>query len=174
MMNMRNLIFIATFSVLLMACEGKKAAESGGEVAVASEKVFEVKELMDDPDGMIDQMVQVQGTVTHVCRHSGKRLHLVDLESEKMIRLEAGEKIVRFERDLEGSDIIATGILRKQVIDDSYIESLAGEGHGEQHHEGEEASEGEERAANFRAMLERSGQEEIVMYWLDGESFEEN
>ncbi len=172
---MKNLFIWLLVIIVVGACQGKKASQAEQGVALASDKVFAVQELMGDPDPMIDKMVRVQGTVTHVCRHSGKRLHLVDLESEQMLRLEAGDKIVRFERELEGSDIIATGILRKQVIDDNYIKSLGKENHGEGHHneEGTE-SENEERAANFRAMLENSGEQEIVMYWLDGEAFTEN
>jgi hypothetical protein len=178
--------------VLFFACGGNKSgsSESGGQTSSAVNDsttevvIIPVEELLKNPDRYVDKEIKVEGMVTHVCKHSGQRLHLSDEQGTGNIRVEAGDKIKRFERDLEGSEIVAQGILRRQVIDEAHIEEMAKNGRGgngmHMEDEGEEGKAGtgeeadaQERANNMRKMLQESGEDRIVTYWLDGESFEE-
>lgn len=178
--------------VLFFACGGNKSdsSESGGQtssainVSITEVDIIPVEELLKNPDSYVDKEIKVEGLVTHVCKHSGQRLHLSNERGNGNIRVEAGDKIKRFERDLEGSEIVAQGVLRRQVIDEAHIEEMAKNGRGgkgmHMEDEGEEGTadagkeaDAQERASNMRKMLEESGKDRIVTYWLDGESFEE-
>lgn len=176
---------------LFFACGGKKTDRTGAREQASADgqgdgqivAVITVGELLKEPEAYVDREIKVEGLVTHVCKHSGQRLHLSSGQGADRIRVEAGGDIKRFERDLEGSEIVATGILRKQVIDEAYIEEMERNGRGPKgmHAEDEnEAAEGEgaepgagEQAQNMRKMLKEQGTDRIVMYWLEGESFEE-
>ena len=194
-MKKTGIIFLSV--VLFFACENKKADQSASddqissvaEVEAPAVEVIMVADLLANPDDLVDKEIQVEGLVTHVCKHSGQRLHLSNEQGEGKIRIEAGDKIKRFDRELEGSEIVATGILRKQVIDEAYISELEqsgrrgkgdhgdhgdhdGEGAGEEEGE-EEELDAQEQAQNMREMLKERGTDRIVNYWIDGESFKE-
>lgn len=187
-----GIIFLSV--VLFFACENKKTDQfasddqisSVEEVEAPTVEVILVADLLVNPDDLVGKEIQVEGLVTHVCKHSGQRLHLSNEQGEGKIRIEAGDKIKHFDRELEGSEIVATGILRKQVIDEAYISELEQSGrrgkgdHGDHDGEGAGGEEGEEeeadvqeQAQNMREMLKESGKDRIVNYWIDGESFKE-
>ncbi len=191
MQILKTTIFVL-LTFLVFACNSKKADSPGSEPATGKTgmedinviEVIPVAELLKNPDDYVDKEVRVEGLVTHVCRHSGQRLHLSDQNGEVRLRVEAGNEIKRFERDLEGSEIIAVGVLRKQVIDETYIEEMEHSGRGpkgmhvEDENDAGEKDSGEEadmqqQAENMRKMLKERGTDRIVMYWLDGASFEE-
>ncbi len=184
-----GIVFLSV--VFFFACENKKAGQSAtedqlssvAEIEAPAVEVIMVADLLANPDDLVGKEIQVEGLVTHVCKHSGKRLHLSDEKGEGKIRVEAGDIIKQFERDLEGSEIVATGVLRKQVIDEASIAELEQSGrvrkgnhvdHGDDEGQGEEEEPGaQEQAKNMRKMLEESGTDKIVTYWIDGESFKE-
>jgi hypothetical protein len=150
MRTIQHLFILAIF--FLGACNGKQDKVAGTQIPEAAVQAISVHDLLQDPGKYVDQAVVITGTVTHVCKHAGKRLHLTGAQEGETIRVEAGEAISRFERELEGSMITAHGILRS---------SAAGTGHEEGHqHGGDEMAEEAECSSS-----------ETVNYWLDGQSF---
>lgn len=168
------LVFISLF----FACN-EKPASSGSSAdnpdAEVVEAVVLVDDLMSDPDAYVGKVIELEGLVTHVCKHSGKRLHLTSSATNEMVRVEATGDINQFERELEGSDVRITGLVQKQVIDEDYLSKWENEmaGKGENHDHNESAEESEQ-ITNMRKRLEDSGQEQLVSYWVDGTSFEVN
>lgn len=151
---------------------GASAKDTGTEEV---ETVVLVDDLMQDPDAYVGKVIELEGLVTHVCKHSGKRLHLTSAATSKMVRVEATGDINQFERELEGSDVRIKGLVQKQVIDEDYLakweNEMANKGEDHDHSEGEEESE---QINNMRKRLEESGQDQLVSYWVDGTSFEVN
>ena len=78
--------------------------------------------LLEKPEQFTDKQVVLTGTVTHVCKHGGKRLHITDIETKDVIRVESGEDMSAFARELEGSDVVVTGILHETRIDQAYLD----------------------------------------------------
>jgi hypothetical protein len=126
--------------------------------------------------------VIITGTATHVCKHSGKRLHLLAGDEKTMIRLEAGE-IGQFDRELEGSNIIAKGIFHRDVIDEEYLAKWAdemdqeGKGMGKRmgkgnHKSDEEAQEEEGRMKQYKGMMGETSEGHLENFWVEGISFE--
>jgi len=130
---------IPLFALLLLAaCDSRPEGEAMDVMTLP--QFFEVAE------DYVDQQVSLTGTVTHVCRHGGKRLHIVDTETNDRIRVESGENMAAFARELEGSDIVVTGYLRETRVDEAYLdeweqeviaEHMAEHDHGEHEHHGD-------------------------------------
>lgn len=174
-MKPSNLLLIILV-IGLFGCSGTSNKEQNAQVLDEEVQVaatVNVDDLLQDPDKFIGQKIQITGLVTHVCKHSGKRLHLTSAETNQMIRVEAAEGINQFQRELEGSNIVVAGIMQKEVINEDYLAKWENELKGESHesHSEAEQMENEEQIKNMRQRLADSGQSELVSYWLDGNSF---
>jgi hypothetical protein len=176
MKTIQQIIYALIFVVF--SCNSPESSEKSvsGDATSPLLAVVQVDQIIENPDAFIDQKVKVEGMVTHVCRHSGKRLHLNSKSTNKMIRVEAAEGINQFERELEGSDIVVEGIFHRQIIDEDYLakwenEGMEGEGvHIE--HSSTESEAKEEQIRNMRKQLQESGQDQLVSLWIDGNRFE--
>jgi hypothetical protein len=170
-------IIISLFFLMVYSCTGpENSGSAGSETSSEIPEKLMVDQILEQAEDFTDKKVQVEGMVSHVCRHSGKRLHLTSKFSGKMIRVEAAEGINQFARELEGSDIVVEGVLHKQVIDEDYLakwenEGLEGQGvHIE--HGSEEAEAREEQIRSMRKRLQESGKDQLVSLWIDGNSFQ--
>lgn len=152
------------------------------EAAIANElvdinveaPVLNVATLLEKALDYDGKEVMIVGTVTHVCKHSGKRLHLMGNDEKTKVRLEAGQ-IGQFKRTLEGSDIIARGIFRREVIDEEYLakwaDELNKEGSGD-HKSHEEEEEEIGKMNRYREMMKETEEGYLENFWVDGISFE--
>ena len=176
MKTVQFIIYVLVFVVF--ACNNPKKSDNdlSDESAESPVEVVMVDQILENPEAYADKKVKVEGLVTHVCRHSGKRLHLTSKSSSNMIRIEAAEGINQFQRELEGNDIIVEGIFHRQIIDEDYLarwenEGMEGEGvHME--HNSAETEANQELIQTMRRQLEESGNEQLVSLWIDGNSFQ--
>jgi len=176
MKTVHFIIYALVFVVFACSNAGKSDNNQSNEAPDSPEEVIMVDQILENPDAFADKKVKVEGLVTHVCKHSGKRLHLTSKSSSKMIRVEAADGIIQFQRELEGNDIVIEGIFHRQVVDEDYLakwenESMEGEGvHME--HDAAEADANQELIQNMRRQLEESGNEQLVSLWIDGNSYQ--
>ncbi|PLX28323.1 MAG: hypothetical protein C0600_09950 [Ignavibacteria bacterium] len=117
---MKRLFPLALVALLFVAC-GKTETDNADTDATAG-SALKVTALLADAEANIDQEMTIEGTVTHVCKHGGRRVHLTDIETNEKIRVEAPEDMPAFARELEGSDIVVTGVLRETRIDAAYLD----------------------------------------------------
>ena len=194
---MKQLVVIALAAVLLTAC-GQQNQEQ--DTAAAAGSASTVSALLTDAETNIDKEVTIEGLVTHVCKHGGRRVHVTDIETNEKIRVEAPEEMPAFARELEGSDIVVTGLLRETRIDAAYLdeweqEILTAQGEEEASHDHagqdlakheKESTEGAENAEdndghvepqgmdavnNLRAELAESGKPYLSRWHLDCVSY---
>lgn len=111
-----SIVFTVVIGVVLISACGQKQEGTEGVAALTLAK------FMEQPEQFIDKEVVLEGTVTHVCKHGGKRVHLTDTKTNDRMKVELGENMPAFARELEGSDIIVTGILRETRIDKQYLD----------------------------------------------------
>lgn len=114
----RTLPLLAALALFAVAC-GQKPAEEMPPMKVGA--------LMSAPEKFVGKNVTLTGTVTHVCKHGGKRCHLTDTDADQKIRVETGDKVKAFDRAIEGSELTVTGILRETRIDEAYLASWESE-----------------------------------------------
>ncbi len=173
-----KIFIIAVFSLMvLFSCnQAGKTGQSQAtmEVGEENQETADVDRVLSSPDEYTGKPVKVEGLVTHVCKHSGKRLHLTSPSTNQMIRVEATGEIKQFEKELEGNHIVVEGIFHTQVIDEDYLARMEEAGQTEMHTEhgthGEEP-ENMERTAKMKQQLEASGKNEMISYWIDGSHF---
>jgi hypothetical protein len=169
------MIYALIFLVFACNNSNKQGNNASNETPESAVQVVMVDQILENPEAYTDQRVKVEGLVTHVCKHSGKRLHLNSKSSSNMIRVEAADGINQFQRELEGSDIVVEGIFHRQVIDEDYLakwenEGMEGEGVHVEHNPAESEAN-QELIQNMRRQLEESGNDQLVSLWIDGNSY---
>jgi hypothetical protein len=74
------------------------------------------------PEKWAGKDVIISGTVSHVCRHSGKKLFLFGADAEKTVKINAGGEVSAFDVKYEGTDVEITGtVVEDEKIDANYL-----------------------------------------------------
>jgi hypothetical protein len=108
---MKNTILTILLTCALLAgCNGPKAGQAETTPVVLSE----IKEKAPE---LIGKLIRVEGMAIHVCRESGKRLFL----GEESFKILATNEVPTFRMEWEGSDLIITGYLKEDRIDETYL-----------------------------------------------------
>jgi hypothetical protein len=134
----------------------------------------------------VDQPVWIEGTVTHTCKHGGKRMFIADGSDTVLVEVTAGPEIVMFDAELEGSRVQVLGILKEERIDDKYLNEWEAEvlkpeeeNHEAGLHEGTKGHEDhskEDKLKQINALrnqLKESGKEFLAFYSVEAIAFEE-
>ncbi len=137
--------------------------------------ILTVGQVMDSPGEFTNNRITVEGMVTHVCRHGGKRLHLSASGSDLKLRVRTGENVPPFKRSLEGTTIRISGKISEERFDQAYLEKLKqGETKKESHEEHNNvpsSSEGVSQAYinELEQRIKSSEKGYISQYWLTAE-----
>ena len=164
--------------VFISSCNHQKKesvnSHLGEQTSAIEVEVLHVSTLIENAEKYNGQEVQIAGTVVHVCKHSGKRMHLLGNDEKTRIRVEAGD-IGNFERELEGSEVVTTGVFRMQVIDEEYLSKweseIKNEGRGN-HKSHDEREEEKGKMNRYRQMLKEKEGGRFEQFWVDGISFQ--
>lgn len=176
-------IFLYLAILFFMGCtesnQNQNAQYPNGEPATVH--MISVADLLASAKDYDGKEVIITGTATHVCKHSGKRLHLMGSDEKSTIRLEAGE-IGQFERELEGSSIMAKGIFHRELMDEEYLAKWAdemnqegqgmGKGMGKGNHKSDEVTNEEEGKMQRYKMMGETPDGHLKDFWIEGISFE--
>lgn len=180
---MKKLTFVFVAAILFVACQNsaKKATTDDTESKVAesteiTQTVFTVDEIQEKGYDFVGKEVVVSGTVSHVCRHSGKRCFLMGSNEDITIKVEAGKKIGSFSQDQMGSDLKITGTLQEIRIDDNYIAELEEEAKSEsavqEEESGDHCSDELKHITELREKIEKSGRGYYSIFYMDGEKYD--
>ena len=136
-------------------------------------------------DSCIDKPVIIEGTVFHTCKHSGKRLFLVDGTDSIRVKVTTGPDIVKFDEALTGSRIRILGILKEERIDEKYLSEWENEikkpkeNHetgmhtGAMGHEDQSAQDKLIQINELRADIKKSGKDHLSFYSVEAIRLEE-
>lgn len=167
----KKLIGLLVISLFIIACGSKQnqTKEETVEVPVI---------LVDEFDGVaedyVGDVVTIEGTVAHVCKHGGKRMFVFDKNDDVRVKVTVNDNMPSFDVELEGSDVVVTGIVDQLKIDEDYLSEweaelaeaeLEGEEEGE-HVEGgdkgDEHGDGEQEGGSHQGQGEKADQGEHV------------
>ena len=100
---------------LMIACAKK---QENTEQTAAPEAVITVSvdSLLTTPQSYLDKQVEVSGLVSHVCRHTGKKLFIAGQTPEQLIKVVTGANIPQFAVELEGSNVKVKGKFTLETI----------------------------------------------------------
>ena len=181
MVTMKRLFFPLGFIILvLVSCNsGQKKTETAEAVKVA------VLTFEQQAAGLVDKAIVIEGTVLHTCKHSGKRMFLVDGNDSIRVEVTAGKDITKFDEKLVGSRVLVTGILKEEKIDERYLNEWenevkkpaenheAGIHSGAKGHEDQGVQDKLDQINSLREDLKNSGKDHLSFYSVEADKFEE-
>lgn len=124
---MKKITFYLGIALIFAACNSTQSksdktteAKGGSKEATKTEACCDKDTKVTDatidaifatPEKFVDKTVNLKGRVVHTCKKSGKKMFLAGTDENKLVRIEAGDDISRFEESLEGEMVVATGKL---------------------------------------------------------------
>jgi len=79
--------------------------------SAVAQTVYTVEELLVKAPTLVGQTVQIKGLAHHVCAVTGRKLFVSDADGNKIFRVNAGKDIVKFDKNVVDSSVIATGVV---------------------------------------------------------------
>ena len=176
---MKKLLFIAAAACLLASCGNSgnnKVSGNEQENSARSEVVvYKLDDLLTEADNLIGKTVTVRGFVTHTCKHSGKRCFIVGDSQKTSFRVEAKGNIGGFNRELIGSELDITGVVRERRLSQEYLEQMGKELVDQKLKENISGETCDAELANVKEMkawMKENGKDYYAIYYMDGEEFE--
>ena len=177
---MKKILFISAVLFCMTACSNKSAEQSAelnsnATTYAADSKTYEVEGLLAVAEDLKDKTVTVRGSVTHVCVHSGKRCFIVGDDPKTSIRIEAKGEIGGFNRELIGSEIDVTGIVKERRLTKEYIDQYEEQVNEKKIKEDGSAETCQAELNNISGMrdwMKANNKEYYSIYFMDGESYE--
>lgn len=176
---MKTFIILAAAALLAVSCGGKRqsaAAEATQTRATESTaRVYKLDELLTEAETLTGTKVTVRGHVTHTCKHSGKRCFIVGDDQSTSFRVEAKGNIGGFNRELVGSELAITGVLKERRLNQEYLDQMEKDINERKSSEDGSAETCEAELANvagMKAWMEKNGKDYYALYYMDGEEYE--
>lgn len=177
---MKQVFILAAAILLITACNKTQSDQAGNADANATQvestsKVYTLDELLNNAGELLGETVTVRGSVTHTCKHSGKRCFIVGEDPNLTMRVEAKGEIGGFNRELVGSELAITGIVQERRLSKEYIDQQEKEINEKAAQEDGSAETCAAELSNIeemRAWMKENGKEYYSIYFMDGESFE--
>lgn len=142
-------VLLAFFAgILLVSCGIQSSPQAEGTV-----EDHLIAEIVSNPVEMEDQLVRFEGTIGHICRHSGDKMRVVQGDDEAYsILVMLGEFAPSFNPELEGMEVIATGVVKTEVLNMAALNATEEHVHDEDcEHEEEGMAHQEEGMAHEEA-----------------------
>lgn len=177
---MKKLLYTLVVSLAMVSCIGNSSNTKSGDSAdsatrTAATEVYKLDSLLESVDSLAGSVVTVQGTVTHTCKHSGRRCFIVGDDQKTSFRIEAKGEIGGFNRELIGSELAITGILQENRLTNEYLDSWEeqiAERQGKEDGSAESCSSETNNIATMREWMKKNDKEYYSVYYMDGTSFE--
>jgi hypothetical protein len=185
----KNLIAIAILAVIIVACNNTQTNSGGNEYANADTVMTPINITVADFIGKASEFagkeVIITGTVSHTCKHGGKRMFIYSDNPDESVEVKAGESISAFDATLEGSEVKVTGLLAELIVDEAYLNEWENEvklesGNNHEIHDGEHAGENADSAKlekyakinDYRKQIAESGKSHLSFYSIECKSYE--
>ncbi len=174
------MMFLAIVAICLASCTSKSADNKGNgsdstSVAQVSDlAVYPLDSLLAVADQLVDKKVTVKGSVTHTCKHSGKRCFIVGDNENVSMRVEAKGNIGGFNRELVGSELAITGIVKERRLTKEYIDQYEKDVNDKKVKEDGSAETCQAELANINEMrdwMKKNNKDYYAIYYMDGEEF---
>jgi hypothetical protein len=121
----RKILFLFAITTLMISCNNMQNSSNdttNGDQEMEAELVtLAIVDFDSQAGNYVGKEVQISGLVNHTCKHGGKRMFLIDTDTEQTVKIEAGENIASFDAEVEGSEVIVNGIINELIIDEAYL-----------------------------------------------------
>jgi len=200
-MNKKILVLLVV-SVLFFACGNKDKSKQVTSDEVKQEKVkveeavkITVDDFKEKAESLVGKKVIIAGTVVHVCEHSGKRMHIINTDPDFRVKIESGKILKSFDKELNGSEVLVTGIVKEMKVDETFLANWEkelnegkketgthdGDNHGKEEKveeaehdhdsEAQKKEDGLKKIENYRKKITESKKGYISLFSIECESF---
>lgn len=177
---MKKLILFISIVCLFISCGNKKdnqTSEGANSDVVLTDGIptYGLDELLTVADKFINDTVIVKGSVTHTCKHSGKRCFIVGDKGNVSMRVEAKGEIGGFNRELVGSELAIKGVLKERRLTKEYIDQMEKETNEKKAKEDGSAETCEAELNNIKEMrdwMKANDKDYYSLYFMDGEQYD--
>ena len=110
--------------------------EISAKPASEGQKV-EVNSFKDQAPDMVGKTVEMSGMVTHVCKHGGQKMFIMNDNPDVQVKITTGEKMAAFPAELEGSTVWVKGVveeMEEEVSEEEAAEKNQDEAHQNIYH----------------------------------------
>lgn len=115
---MRNLFLILIAGFVMASCgtQTQQQAEAELEPSLIAELVYE-------PMMYEGKVVQFEGVISHICRHSGDKMRVVQTDDNTYsVQVMLMDFMNQFEVEFEGREVLVTGIMKTEVLNIGELE----------------------------------------------------
>ena len=175
---MKKIAFLVLIAGFLFSCGNNKTETKSAEIAeVVNDNVpvYKLDSLLAVADQLVDKTVKVRGSVTHTCKHSGKRCFIVGDNENVTMRVEAKGNIGGFNRELVGAELEITGVLKERRLTKEYIDQMEKDVNEKKIKEDGSAESCQAELSNISEMrnwMKNNNKDYYSIYFLDGEEYE--
>jgi len=148
--------------MILASCT---SGNTGKGTLSAEDVVIEaaISDLLADPLEYDNKAVKIEGVISHVCRHSGDKMRVMQDGSDLSIQVMLGDFTGQFDTESEGKRVALSGILMTEVTN---LDELTAHNHeGEEGHEHEDGHDCESTREAVEAMKAR-GLDASIRTWI--------
>lgn len=187
---MKNLFILLVIAAFVTGSNTGCKNNSTSSTTDTAKLTLTVDSFLASPEQWSGKDIVIAGTVSHVCKHSGKKLFLFGADSEKTIKVNAGGSYATFDIKYEGTDVEITGtVVEDEKIDANYLSeweaeikaqvgdkdqktcnaessAIAGQAKADSTI-AEKADDPYAKVKEFRSKLEKSGKPYIAIYAIN-------
>jgi hypothetical protein len=158
---MKRIILLLAVAFAVVSCQ-----QAVKETDLTAETI-EISQLVSEPMAFENQTVRFEGIISHVCRHSGDKMRIIQTDNDSFsILVLLGENASEFSAEMEGQEVVIFGILKAEPLAVMVADHVYD--HDHEHEDGHECSSTEEAVQklkekgvdpNFRTYVEIIGWE---------------
>lgn len=175
---MKKLLVLSLTVALLTACGSKteqKVTEQTSTSVSSSLPTLDVEKVLATGENLLDKEIILKGVITHTCKHSGKRCFVVGADGKTSLRVEAKGNIGGFNKELVGSEVAITGILKGNKLTKEYIDQQEKDVNFKKVKEDGSAESCEielNNIANMKKWMADNNKDFYIVYYVDGLSYD--
>lgn len=128
---MRKLLLsLAVVAFFMVSCnnETQNSQEQTTEKSEAvAPKVIDINNFDAESGGLVDQLIEITGTVVHTCKHGGTKMFITGNDPDFRLKVTATDESGNFNLEMEGSDYTVVGILDEYRVDMAELDKLEAE-----------------------------------------------
>lgn len=161
----KTLLLLSMIAVFIACGDNPQKANKTEKAEITEKPVLTLADFNSEAGNWVDQEIQIEGIVDHVCKHGGKRLFLVDDFGDVHID---GEE--RFDDALTGSNIIVSGVVKEFRVDEAYCLQME-QDHIQKHKEGVDTediyAQKMQQIKSYRDSMQAAGVDHLSFYSVD-------
>lgn len=169
-MKNRILSIILLFATVIIAsCSNsgeKKDKDQKDSTQVSEISMIAIADFEKKASEFVDKQVKIEGTVSHICAHSGKKMFLFTTPNEDVMVKVTSE--TSFDQALIGSDVVVTGTVKEERITEEEVAQMEKEANAESC--SHEASM--EVVNEYKQIMKETGKNFVSFYSVECKSFE--